>query len=298
MTDKTMIVSAAVAAVLVSAIVAGPFSVPQKSYAQNPIKDLIGNATSTGKNLIGNLTGAGNQTSPAGNQTSSTGNQTVSGNQTGLPLQNGKLTGRIASIQQDLSKPAWILAGIWKLEERESATSQPGVSNATTMTGGNNTITTTGNATITTGGNATVTTTPNGNTTITTGNGTATTVTGNNTTVKGQVNSTNTSTTSGSGNQMKTLTFVAKIEMVRPNGTAYHEHEVSDLKVTKIGNDEFGNPTINGTVTVTMQKGPVQDVPVTIKIINKAVFAMTLGPDKIDNHFGTDPILGTVAQRS
>ncbi|AIF82231.1 hypothetical protein NTE_00149 [Candidatus Nitrososphaera evergladensis SR1] len=274
MNDKAKVFSAAIAAVLVSAIVAGSFSVA-KSYAQNPIQDLIGNATKAGKSLVGNVTGSGNQTSTTGNQTgnqtATTGNQTgtaPTGNQTGLKMQDGRLTGRIASIQQEANKPAWILAGIWKLEEVKS--------NATAATGGNATVTA-GNATVTTQGNATVTT-----------DGNKTTVTGNATSMTGQ---NNTSTSAGSN-----LSFVAKIEMVRPDGTAPHEHEVSDLKVTQIKNDESGNPTINGTVTVTMSKGPVQDVPVTIKIIGNSAIAMTLGPDKIDNHFGTEPIYGTVAK--
>jgi len=287
MNDKAKVFSAAIAALLVSAIMVGSFAVA-KSYAQNPIQDLVGNATKAGKEFIGNVTGSGNQTSTttnAGNQTTTS--TSPAGNLTGLNLQDGRLTGRISSLQQDVNKPAWILAGIWKLEESKV--------NSTAATGGNATITTGGNATITTGGNATLTTS-NGNTTVTSGGNMTVTAPGNKTTVSG-----NNSTMAGQGSNPQqagsNLTFVAKIEMVRPNGTAFHEHEVSNLKVTEMKNDEFGNPTINGTATVTMKDGPVQDVPVTIKIINNAVFAMTIGPEKVNEHFGTEPIYGTVTQK-
>ena len=150
-----------------------------------------------------------------------------------MQLPEGRLTGRIASIQIEDGTPVWILAGIWKLEQVEGNVTAPPAANVTAPPAANVTA----------------------------------------------------------------LSFTAKIEMVQPNGTGFHEHEVSDLKVTEIGSNESGNPTINGTATVTMREGPVQDVPITIRIIGNSVFAMTLGPEKIENHFGTEPIYGTVAQR-
>lgn len=274
MSANAKVISAVIAAILVSAIMAGS-SLVAKSYAENPIQNFIGNVTKTGKSLIANVTNLGNNTA-SNNQTSTTGNQTGKPLE-GLQFHNGMLTGRIASIQQDVNGPAWILAGIWKLEEVKGGAEQQQQANATGMTTSNATMTTKGNTTVTAPGNATIA-----------AQGNATTIKANNTS----------STTSGQSNATgsQQFKFTAKIEMVRPNGTGFHEHEVSDLKVIQFKKDQFGNPTINGTATVTMKDGPVKDVPVTIKIINNATFAMTIGPDKVNNHFGTAPIFGTVEQ--
>ncbi len=315
MSANAKVISAVIAAILVSAMMAGS-SLVAKSYAENPLQNFLGNVTKTGKSLIANVTNMGNKTSSTtANQTgkplegnltapTSAGNRTGTETQNvgGLQFQKGMLTGRIASIQQDVNGPAWILGGIWKLEEVKGGAGQQQQqqANATGMTANNATMNTKGNTTVTAPGNATISThgnqttiTTKGNTTVTApGNatiaaqGNATTIKANNTSASSQSNAT-------SSQQFK---FTAKIEMVRPNGTSFHEHEVSDLKVIKFSKDQFGNPTINGTATVTMKDGPVKDVPVTIKIINNAAFAMTIGPDKVNNHFGTAPIFGTVEQ--
>lgn len=91
------------------------------------------------------------------------------------------------------------------------------------------------------------------------------------------------------------LDFIARFDMVKLDGSAMHQHNVTDLKASTFS-FENGTYTINGTATVTMKDGPVQDVPVGIKIMKDSVIAMTIGPDKVDKHFGTDPIYGTVAQ--
>jgi hypothetical protein len=299
MSANAKVISAVIAAILVSAIMAGS-SLVAKSYAENPIQNFIGNVTKTGKSLIANVTNLGNNTA-SNNQTSTTGNQTGKPLE-GLQFHNGMLTGRIASIQQDVNGPAWILAGIWKLEEVKGGAEQQQQANATGMTTSNATMTTKGNTTVTAPGNATISThgnqttiTTKGNTTVTAPGNATIAAQGNATTIKANNTS---STTSGQSNATgsQQFKFTAKIEMVRPNGTGFHEHEVSDLKVIQFKKDQFGNPTINGTATVTMKDGPVKDVPVTIKIINNATFAMTIGPDKVNNHFGTAPIFGTVEQ--
>ncbi|UVS68788.1 hypothetical protein [Nitrososphaera viennensis] len=270
MNPKTKVFSAAAAAVLVSALVFASFAVA-KSYAQdgNQTGTATGNQTTTttpspaGGNqtsATGNQTGSttGNQTGTAAgnNQTGvTTGNQTgtVPGNQTATTTTVDRLTGRIASIQIEDGKPAWIQAGIWLLRTNEN-----GGSAAT----GNETATT-GNATSATGNNATSATGGGGG-----GGG----------------------ITAGNTN----LFFIARFEMVQPNGTAAHEHNVTDLKASDV-TLENNTLTINGTATVTLKGGPVEDVPVTIRILDNTVLALTIGPDKVDNHFGADPIYGTVA---
>lgn len=246
--------------------------------------------TSAGKNLIGNLTGSGNQTSATGNatagnqtmttttttntttttttgnQTSATGNMTGSssaaGNQTGTPKPSDRLTGRISSIQTEDGKPAWIQGGIWMLKIGQAAAA-----------------TTSGNATSSPAGNAT--------STATTGNVTAS--------PSGNATTTTTTTNTTSSTAIPMLDFIARFDMVKLDGSAMHQHNVTDLKASTF-TFENGTYTINGTATVTMKDGPVQDVPVAIKIMKNSVISMTIGPDKVDKHFGTDPIYGTVAQ--
>jgi hypothetical protein len=89
------------------------------------------------------------------------------------------------------------------------------------------------------------------------------------------------------------LFFIAKFDMVKPDGTAAHEHNVTDLKASEV---TFANNTytIKGTATVTLKNGPVENVPVTIKILNGSVFSLMIDPAKTDNHFGSEPIYGTV----
>jgi carboxymethylenebutenolidase len=47
-----------------------------------------------------------------------------------------------------------------------------------------------------------------------------------------------------------------------------------------------------------MRDGPVSGVPLTIKIYNGAAIAIWIGPDRIDSHFGTNPIYGTLTESS
>lgn len=91
------------------------------------------------------------------------------------------------------------------------------------------------------------------------------------------------------------LKFVAKIDMVKPDGTAMHKHSISNLKVSNATSNSSGL-SVEGTATVTMKDGPVQDVPIKMNIVNKAVIAIWIGPDKVDKHFGTDPMYGTLFQ--
>ncbi|HEU4605537.1 MAG TPA: dienelactone hydrolase family protein [Nitrososphaera sp.] len=61
-----------------------------------------------------------------------------------------------------------------------------------------------------------------------------------------------------------------------------------------------GNTThvFEGAATVTMRDGPVSGVPLMIKILNNAAIAMWIGPDRIDSHFGINPVYGTLTESS
>jgi hypothetical protein len=41
-----------------------------------------------------------------------------------------------------------------------------------------------------------------------------------------------------------------------------------------------------------MPQGPVTEVPISIKVVNNSLGIITIGPNKIDNHFGTEPLYG------
>ena len=92
--------------------------------------------------------------------------------------------------------------------------------------------------------------------------------------------------------------LVARISMVKVDGTAAHNHTIHNLTLTNASIE--GNATIvfNGTATITMRDGPVSSVPIAVKIFNGAAGAMWIGPDRIDSHFGTNPVYGTLSESS
>jgi hypothetical protein len=89
--------------------------------------------------------------------------------------------------------------------------------------------------------------------------------------------------------------FVARMTMVRPDGTSLHMHTITNLSVTE-QSAEGSTHSIEGTANVMMSNGNVQDVPVTIRVMNNAAIAIWIGPEGVDGHFGTEPIYGTVHQ--
>jgi hypothetical protein len=50
----------------------------------------------------------------------------------------------------------------------------------------------------------------------------------------------------------------------------------------------------NGTATITMKDGPVDDVSISVKRIDNNVISLWADPTKINNHFGNTPIFGTI----
>lgn len=95
-------------------------------------------------------------------------------------------------------------------------------------------------------------------------------------------------------NSQDSISFIAKINMVKPDGTAMHTHKISDLSVED-HSIEGNVHSITGAVTIMTGDDIVDNVPVTIKIVNDAVLAVTIGPEGVNGHFGDKPIYGTVA---
>ena len=88
-------------------------------------------------------------------------------------------------------------------------------------------------------------------------------------------------------------TFNATFNMVMLNGSAPHKHTITDFKMT-------GSPTkkniatmYNGTATVSLKKGPVTSVPISIKLMGPQAMSLWIDPTKTENHFGNTPIYGT-----
>ena len=99
-----------------------------------------------------------------------------------------------------------------------------------------------------------------------------------------------TSTTGGPPN----ATFNSKFNMVMTNGSAMHDHEIYNFKLASMSNPNNTTSVFNGTATITMRQGPVENVPVSIKRIDNNVISIWADPAMIDNHFGNTPIFGTI----
>jgi hypothetical protein len=94
-------------------------------------------------------------------------------------------------------------------------------------------------------------------------------------------------------NQTNQPKFDATFTMVMLNGSARHQHHISNYSLTNV-KTENGIATYSGLATVTMKAGPVANVPVEIKIINNNVISNWFDPAKVEKHFGESPIYGTV----
>src|SRR5918998_626691 len=90
--------------------------------------------------------------------------------------------------------------------------------------------------------------------------------------------------------------FNAMLHMVMLNGSAMHNHEISNF--TQVGeatfNGDTNSTTITGTATITMREGPVPNVQTTIEIAQDKVIAIRPDPAALQNHFGDTPIYGIV----
>lgn len=85
----------------------------------------------------------------------------------------------------------------------------------------------------------------------------------------------------------------ATFYMMKTDGTSPHTHTISDFKLVgdPVVND---NATIfNGTSTITMKDGPVNDVPINVRLIDDSAVSIWVDPSKTDKHFGNTVIYGT-----
>jgi hypothetical protein len=89
-------------------------------------------------------------------------------------------------------------------------------------------------------------------------------------------------------------TFNAVFSMVMLNGSALHRHQISNFSLTDMSIPNNGIIVYNGTASITMKEGPVNDVPLSIKTLNDNVISIWIDPAKTMNHFGNTPIYGTI----
>jgi len=89
-------------------------------------------------------------------------------------------------------------------------------------------------------------------------------------------------------------TFNSTFYMVKTDGTSKHKHSIYDFKLNAdpIVNTSNNSTILNGTSTVTMKEGPVNDVPTQITLLGDSVINILLEPTKVNNHFGSEPIYG------
>jgi hypothetical protein len=84
--------------------------------------------------------------------------------------------------------------------------------------------------------------------------------------------------------------------MVMLNGSALHKHQISNFTLTGMSMPDKKIVVYNGTATITMKEGPVNDVPLSIRTFDDNIISIWLDPAKTMNHFGNTPIYGTITQ--
>jgi hypothetical protein len=108
--------------------------------------------------------------------------------------------------------------------------------------------------------------------------------------------STTTANASTATANLPNATLHSKFNMVMTNGSAMHDHEISDFTLADISMPDNSTTVYNGTVTITMRQGPVPDVPISIKAMDSNALSIWVDPTKVNNHFGNTPIFGTIAK--
>ena len=101
---------------------------------------------------------------------------------------------------------------------------------------------------------------------------------------------------SNNNDNLPTATFESEFDMVMLNGSALHQHSIYNFTLADIMKIDDKNYQVNGTATVTMKDGPVNNVPLSIKSMNNNVISIWIDPTKVNNHFGNTPIFGLIQQ--
>jgi hypothetical protein len=91
--------------------------------------------------------------------------------------------------------------------------------------------------------------------------------------------------------------FDAFFDMVLTNGSAKHQHRITNFTLTgaSLSNNNM-TLVFNGTSTVTMKDGPIENVLSNITILDNSTVSIWLDPTLTNDHFGETPIYGTVRE--
>jgi hypothetical protein len=88
--------------------------------------------------------------------------------------------------------------------------------------------------------------------------------------------------------------FNATLYMVKnADGTDFHQHQISNFKQAAVTHQGANSTTVNGTFTITLQQGPVDNVNGYIHIVNDKM-ELWVDPVASENHFGPTTITGMV----
>jgi hypothetical protein len=100
----------------------------------------------------------------------------------------------------------------------------------------------------------------------------------------------------GGGNQTEPQisNFSATVYMVsNADGTAAHRHEISNFSQASVTHEGVNSTRVNGTFTITLEEGPVNNVSGFIHVINDKI-EFWVDPVATENHFGPTTITGIV----
>ena len=95
---------------------------------------------------------------------------------------------------------------------------------------------------------------------------------------------------------LPTAMFNAVFNMVMLDGSAMHRHQISNFTLTSISMPDKKTVVYNGTATITMKEGPVNDVPISVRTLSDNAISIWVDSAKTMNHFGNTPIFGTITQ--
>jgi hypothetical protein len=105
---------------------------------------------------------------------------------------------------------------------------------------------------------------------------------------------TNSAAAANGASQLPTASFKAIFDMVRTNGSASHQHQIYNFTLRGLSMPDNATIVYNGTTTITMKDGPVQNVPISVTAMEGNVISIWIDPSRIENHFGNTPIYGTI----
>ena len=80
--------------------------------------------------------------------------------------------------------------------------------------------------------------------------------------------------------------------MIKTDGTLKHTHTMTNFVLADVSNQNNNHTVFNGTGTISMPQGPVTEVPISIQVMNNTLGIINIDSNKIDNHFGNDPLYG------